>query len=119
MKTYLFHSAAHQMHFDALVSRDGTADGDLERKALFFILSGQEDLNMFVNRIYNFEDRIIKLDCFNSGWMTSGFHALISLGFNLYSGGGYDANVYDTFCHLDKENQRLALDAIRLRFQLN
>lgn len=50
--------------FNDLLERDQTSPGDYERKALFYILSGNKDLYQKVNGIYDFENHWIKSDCF-------------------------------------------------------
>lgn len=46
--------------FLELLERDGTHRNDLERKALFFILSGNYDLYKKIDHIYDFKDHSIK-----------------------------------------------------------
>lgn len=46
--------------FNELVKRDNTHDGDVERKALFHIIAGNDDLYSKVNYIYYFTEHSIR-----------------------------------------------------------
>ncbi|MFY4781553.1 DUF6075 family protein [Campylobacter jejuni] len=109
----------HRQNYFDLLARDNTSDGDIERQALFFIIAGESRLIEMVNRIYDFKERWIKPEVFQEGFITSGYRALIALGFNLYN--GYDeskSSVLDVFSSLDAEGKRLAMLAIALRFRM-
>lgn len=98
-----------------LLERDGTHKDDLERKALFYIIAGNDDLYSKVDFIYDFEDNSINPDCLESEEIDfcSSSRKLIKLAFNLYN--SYPADVIDTFYLLDENNFNLALNAIKLR----
>jgi len=98
-----------------LLERAGVDPSDLERKALFFIIAGNDDLYSKVDFIYDFEDNSINPDCLESEEIDfcSSSRKLIKLAFNLYN--SYPADVIDTFYLLDKNNFNLALNAIKLR----
>lgn len=108
-------SYAFEDRFSQLLERDGTHHGDTERKALFYILAGNDDLYNKVDYIYDFEDNSINTDCLESEEVDfcSSSRKLIKLAFNLYN--SYPADVIDTFYLLDNNNFNLALNAIKLR----
>lgn len=101
--------------FNHLLERDGTHHGDSERRSLFYILAGNDDLYSKVDFIYDFEDNSINPDCLESEEVDfcSSSRKLIKLAFNLYN--SYPADVIDTFYLLDNNNLNLALNAIKLR----
>ncbi len=103
--------------FKEFLEKDNTADGDVERKALFYILAGNLDLYRKANYIYDFKDRSIKPECLESEEVDfcSSSKKLIRLAYNLYN--SYPADVMDTFSVLDEENFELALNAIEGRFR--
>lgn len=49
--------------FNELLERDGTHEKDRERRALFYIISGNDDLYGKVNHLYDFENQCIKNHC--------------------------------------------------------
>jgi len=98
-----------------LLERDNTNDNDNERKAMFTILAGNEDLYSKVDKIYDFEERSINLDVFEEVDLSRGAYQLVKLAFNLYSFQN-EANVAEVFRVLDNENYKLAMEAINVRF---
>lgn len=102
--------------FKQLLEKDGTHDDDLERKALLYIIAGNDDLYNKAEFIYDFKDRSINRECLESEEVDfcSSSRKLIKLGFNLYN--SFPADVVDTFYLLDNNNFNLALNALKLRF---
>lgn len=98
-----------------LLENDGTHEGDLERKALFYILAANSDLYSKVHHIYDFEKHSIKVACLESEDVDfcSSSRALVKLGFNLYN--GYPADVLKTLSVLDEGNFKAALEAMKIR----
>lgn len=108
----------HNEQFEQLIKRDGTHSGDTERRALFWILSSNDDIMKKVGHIYDFEENWIKLECLESPDVDfcSSSRSLIRLGFNLYN--GYHENgtdVLSIFCTLDDQNYAIAMEAIKIR----
>ena len=106
-----------QERFSELLQRDGTHEGDFERKALFYIIAGNDDLYGKVGYIYDFQEGIINPKCLESEEVDfcSSSRKLIKLAYNLYN-SRHGADVVDTFYMLDDDNFNLALNAIKLRF---
>lgn len=99
-----------------LVERDNTHERDIERKAMFCIIAGNEDLYKKVDFLYNFEDHEITPERIENREvdLCTSSKKLIGLAYNLFN--GYDADVLDTFYSLDEDNFELALKALKLRF---
>lgn len=104
--------------FNQLLENDNTHETDRERKALFFILAGNDDLYVKAKHIYDFTDHSIKIECLeeNTVDLSSSSRRLVKLAFNLFN--GYPADVYDTLSLLDDNNFDLAINAIKLRFNM-
>ena len=49
--------------YQELIDRDNTVNRDTERRSMFYILLGYEDLFNKVDDIYNFEEPFIKPEC--------------------------------------------------------
>lgn len=109
----------HKENFNELMERAKVSKGDTERKALFYIVSGNFDLYNKVNHIYNFEENKINIDCLEGGKVdfSSSSRTLVKLAYNLYNSYPSDS-VIDTFYLLDEQNFKLAMNAIRLRFNM-
>jgi hypothetical protein len=116
----MFLSHDHEERFNELLERDNTRLKDNERQALFFVLSGNEDLFRKIDNFYDFEDHSIRPEGFNEVDLTSSTKALVELAFNLYNNYSHVESemksVLDLFASLDENNFELALMAIRVRF---
>lgn len=115
----IFKNEEHQQKFMQLIMEDGTHLKDVERKTLFYILSGNNDLYQKRHHIYDFSDHMISPECLTSDDVdfTTSSRALIRLGFNLYN--GYTDNKVsplDIYYSLDEENYTLAQESISIRF---
>lgn len=108
----------HKERFKELLELDETATGDTERKALFWLLSANEDLFKKVHHIYNFEEHWIIPDIFESSEVdfASSSRSMIKLGFNLYNSyNEKGTDVLSIFCNLDEHNYEIAIEAIKIR----
>lgn len=113
-KDYLYH---FDDRFKQLIKRDNTNLSDVERKSLFYIIAGNDDLYSKIDFIYDFTDRRIKPDCLDNEDVDfcSSSRKLINLAFNLFN--GYPADVLNTFSVLDEDNFTLAINAMKIRFK--
>lgn len=115
-----FLSSEHEERFNRLVDRDNTHLKDSERKALFFIFAGNDDLYSKVEALYDFEEHCIVAEGFDKVDLTSSARGLVELAFNLYNNyshiEGKMKSVLDIFASLDEDNFELALMGIRFRF---
>lgn len=105
------------LRYQQMLERSDAPHGDLERQALFHILAGNEELYSKIDYIYDFEENIIKVAVLDGNVdFTSSARNLLKLGFNLYN--GYEASVAEVFNGLDEDNARLAIEAIKIRFDI-
>lgn len=116
----MFLNMNQEERFNELVLRDGTSLKDVERRALFFIFAGNEDLFNKVNNFYDFEENSIRLEGFEEVDLTGSARGLVELAFNLYN--DYEhlekpmQSIVYLFGGLDDKNFELALQAIKIRF---
>lgn len=115
----MFLNYKHTKNFKALIEEDNTHSKDSERYALFYILSGNEDLFNKRYSIYDFKENSIKSNCLteeNVDFSTSS-KALVRLSFNLYNSfDDKDTSPIDIFYSLDNDNYNLAIQSMNIRF---
>ncbi len=104
----------HKDRFMTLLALDNTSATDRERQALFWLLSSHTDLYNKVKTIYDFENSMIRTECFDEIDLTSSQQAMVKLGFSLYN--SYNVNVADCFYMLDDHNFEVAMQSIRIRY---
>jgi hypothetical protein len=105
----------HEGYFRTLLQWDGTNESDLERKAMFYIFSGNEEIMKCIELFYDFEERVMKTEITdNIGYLLSGERSLVLLGFNLFNNFPC-GTVMDLFRSFDERNCELALNGIRIR----
>ena len=112
-----FMNAKHEEQYSELLGAT-LYPHDKERKAMFYIIAGNDELFKYTDKIYDFPEEELKIGS-NLGKlnaMCSSSKALLKLAFQLYNGRNNKQSVYDTFAYLDNENKRLALEAIKIRF---
>lgn len=107
----------HKERFAKLLQRDHTNLADKERRSLFYIISGNEDLFSKTEHLYDFEEHCIKPEVLESGPVvfSSGTRRLVMLGFNLFNSSN-PADVSECLTVLDEDNIKLAIEAIKIRF---
>lgn len=103
-------------NYKELLTKDNTAETDVERKALFLILSNN-DLFGKVTHFYDFDEHALKPDSLDNGEveLSSSSRKLVMAAFNLFN-GHYTADIFDTFAGLDDESFDLVNQAIKIRF---
>lgn len=117
----MFLSEQHKRLYENCIRKDGTSPRDNERKALFYILSGSEDLvSKGIDTFYDFEEQAINAEALETVDLSSGSKALVLLAFNLYNNYRPERplTVLETFTGLDEKNTQIALNAIKLRLDL-
>ena len=95
-----------------------------ELNSLMYIISGDEQLYSKASKIYNFRENKLNLSFNDKGepklsslYLSSSAKALLNLGIQMYNRGS-SQNVFDTFCFLDEDNSRLAINCIKMRFNI-
>lgn len=118
-----FLNSQHEENFNNLTKKADVRNGDLERKSMFYIIAGNDDLFKQVGEIYNFRDdelqerkETLEGDLYFPNVLTSNSsQKLLNLAVQLFN-NTKDQNVLDTFSGLDTNNFELALNAIKIRF---
>lgn len=110
----------HKDIYLELIENSNVNPNDVERKVLFYIISGNDDLFKKKSSVYDFDEGFINFDCLDSSTVDfcSSSKALIRLGFNLYNGytDNY-TNPLDILGKLDFNNYLIANRAINIRFK--
>jgi hypothetical protein len=123
-----FLNSDHEQRFTDYCNRAKIHKGDQERKAMFYILAGCNDLvSKGINRIYNFQENIVKFSPvpeqmekdFQQFNFCSSSYALIRLALNLYNSSYESLSVADTFYNLDNNHRILAINAMLIRFNIS
>ena len=114
---------SHKERFNKLIEYGDINIEDIERISFFYIIAGNENLYSKIINIYDFEGNKLKVKIDEEGNLhcnvdlSSGIKSLIYLAIQLYNGIG-NRNVMQTFGCLDSTNSKLALEAIKLRFNV-
>jgi len=104
----------HKYRFAELVSAANS--NDIERKSLFYIVAGNEELYQKRHAIYDFKENAIHTDFQQRAYFSRGLKLLILLGFNLYNGSSdYPFSPMDLINTLDNNNFQIAINAIKIR----
>ena len=109
-----FITAAHKERYQEFIEK-AKCSNDSERKALFYIISSNEDLSRKVSYIYDFHEKAIIPDCFEKADFCSSSKALLKLAFNLYNSFN-KCNICDCLSMQDEDNFEVAVNALKLRF---
>ncbi len=113
-----FISTTHKTRFEDMILEDSTYPDDLERFALFYIISGNESLYTKRHEVYDWQESAIRPCLEDEAYkFSSASLSLIRLGFNLYNGySDRYTNPKDLLYNLDETNLQLASNAINIRF---
>lgn len=123
-----FINELHKNRFVELMSEDNARDSDNERKAFFYIISGNEELYMQRNKIYDFKKHQIEFENYVEGklMLSSGTNRMLYLAYHLYNGFSFkkidyarndsDLSINDIFGGLDLNNYQICINAINIRF---
>jgi hypothetical protein len=117
-----FLNEKHIKRFKELLQSDNANREDVERRSLFYILSGNGDLYLKRNHIYDFKDHSIEPDCLDSKKVdfSTSSKALIRLGFNLYNSySDNSTSPVDILYSLDGNNYNLAMNGMDIRFGMS
>ncbi len=102
--------------YEMLLAMDGTKENDFERKAMFYIFAGHEDLYKKIDYIYDFQQYHIIPECLEDKDRVFSYSELqlIKLAFSHYN--GYPADIHEIFYKLDQAYFDLALNSIKLKY---
>lgn len=116
-------SSKQEERFKELLLRAKLKYKDKERQSLFYVLAGNDDLYKQVDKIYNFGKQ--QLNCINENgevdlddiFVSSSSNALLKLALELYN-QSTSISVNELFRNLDDNNSRLAINAIKIRYNI-
>ena len=121
--TYL--NKEHEERYKILIKKSMVRDEDVERRTLFYIIAGNlDDLYKQVDKIYDFQKQQLKCIAedgqvdFSNIYTSTSSKSLLKLGIQLYN-NGTDITVSATFRCLDTDNAQIALNAIKMRYNIN
>ncbi|UAK18095.1 DUF6075 family protein [Sporolactobacillus terrae] len=109
-----FLNTEHQVRYLDYITRDSTYDGDVERKAFFYLLAAHETRD--IDRIYDFEERSIRPEVLDNG-LSHGEAILIKFAFHLFNGWECES-IIDMFSTLSGDLRNAVLSAIKIRFKM-
>jgi len=105
------------IRYQQLLERSGATTGDLERRALFHIISGNDEIYSNVDSIYDFKENVIRTESLEEDvYLSSSSRKLVKLAYHLYN--GYEASLLEVFSGLTDEDARLGIEAIKIRFDI-
>jgi hypothetical protein len=114
-----FKNDLHKQNYKRFMLEDDAYCDDRERKALFYILSGHDDLVKSIDRLYDFNHHMIKKRGANC--LSSSGNKLLKLAFHLYNHSNKLSgnSIVETFSSLDSAHRMVAIEAIKIRFGIN
>lgn len=81
----LFKSQSHKEFFEKYLQQ--CRSKDTYHASLIYCLGIDSDTRSHVNDIYDFKTGLVKTECLNDGWQTSGSQKIIRMAYNLYNNG--------------------------------
>lgn len=76
----MFIGKEHKGRYDYLLKQDGTHYMDVERKAMFYIFAGNDELMDKLYFFYDFSERMIRIEGFDEASLSSSAKSLVKLG---------------------------------------
>lgn len=112
-----FLNIVHKIKFTDLIKRDKVRAFDVERQAVFYILSANEELCNRIEGIYNFEKHDIESDILDKISLSSVASKMLRLSYSLLHGTCKNYNdVNYLFCDFDIEPFEVCVYALRIFF---
>ena len=81
----IFKDQEHEMFYMNVLPR--CKHRDEYHKALVYCLGISRDTRQNIERIFDFEEGLVKVECLEEGWITSSSAKVIRMAFNLFCGG--------------------------------
>ncbi|MGB3367908.1 MAG: DUF6075 family protein [Acidaminobacteraceae bacterium] len=101
--------------YENLLKLDSTDINDRNRKAMFYLLSCNDDIYRLIDYIYDFNTRDLIEDVLEKDNVSSSYRAIIKLAFNLFNERPVD--VSDVFCNLDSKNFDFVVKALEIKYK--
>ena len=105
----VFKDQEHEMFYMNVLPR--CKQQDEYHKALVYCLGISRDTRQNIERIFDFEEGLVKVECLEEGWVTSGSAKVIRMAFNLFCGGTPSAYAFKGNEKI-KECQRYTVDEL-------
>ncbi len=83
---------------------------DVYHIALVYCLGINSDTRSYIDQIYDFRTGLIKPECLEEGWQTSGSMKVVRLAFNLYCNGTPSINNYKKLSDQLRECQKYTVE---------
>lgn len=114
----LFETEEHEYRFYSIMNKDDTSELDMERIAMFYILTGNSELYSHLHEIYNCSSHRLKQNPLHKlEYMCSSSQKLLMLALHLYNSRNCrNITPFEVLNNLDRSNLDLALNALHLRF---
>lgn len=112
-----FLNIVHKIKFTDLIKRDKVRTFDVERQAVFYVISANEELCNRIESIYNFEKHDIESDILNKISLSSVASKMLTLCYSLLHGACKNYNdVNYLFYDFDIEPFEVCVYALRIFF---
>ena len=105
----VFKDQEHEMFYMNVLPR--CKQQDEYHKALVYCLGISRDTRQNIERIFDFEKGIVKVECLEEGWITSGSAKVVRMAFNLFCNGTPSAYALEGDEKV-KECQRYTVDEL-------
>ena len=116
-------SGKQEERFKELLLKAKLKYKDKERQSLLYVIAGNDDLYKQVDKIYDFEKQ--QLSCINENgevdlediFVSSSSSSLLKLALEIYN-QSTSISVNNLFRSLDDNNAKLAINAIKIRYNI-
>lgn len=119
---YFSNKEHKNIFYQLLAELPENKQNNVEYLSTLYLLSSNEEIRNHINEVFDFKKYMIKLNCLNQGWQTSGSISVVLLAFNLWNGYISDipksSSPVSIFENLDFNGIECALQAIRIRFRV-
>lgn len=119
----MFINEEHEKRYKKLKHKSSCNDSHFN--SLMYVIAGNEKLYSKANSIYNFKENNLNLPFddeykpyLNNLCLSTSEKALLKLGIQMYNSILSNQSVFDTFYSLDEDNCILAMNCIKIRFNI-
>lgn len=89
----IFYDENHKQFFEEQIKK--CRYQDVYHMALIYCLGISQDTRTHIDHIYDFKEGLVKPECLQEGWITSGSARIVRMAFNLYCNGAPSIDLYD------------------------
>ena len=115
---FYFKSESHKEYFDRLVAETETTPGSKERLVLFYLLASIKKFRAAPGRFLFFDELRPNPQAFRE-LLSPEEQALVQLAFYFFTGRDiFSISLLDLFNNLEEESVLVAVDAIKMRFNI-